>query len=123
VKTKGKRVCEVCGTALADSSAFCPVCALQGALKPESGGSTIDDGTSELRFEHYRVLQNEDGTPVELGHGAMGLTYKAFDIHLQDHRDAGGDRERGLQCDRKEGARVSNQAGKTPAYEPLSTHS
>jgi serine/threonine protein kinase/Flp pilus assembly protein TadD len=38
---------------------------------------------SELRFEHYRVLQNADGTPLELGHGAMGVTYKAFDVHLQ----------------------------------------
>ena len=38
---------------------------------------------SELRFEHYRVLQNPDGTPLELGHGAMGVTYKAFDVHLQ----------------------------------------
>jgi serine/threonine protein kinase len=44
---------------------------------------TSIDGTSELRFEHYRVLQNADGTPIELGHGAMGVTYKAFDIHLQ----------------------------------------
>jgi len=33
--------------------------------------------------EHYRVLQNEDGTPIELGRGAMGVTYKAFDVHLQ----------------------------------------
>jgi serine/threonine protein kinase/Tfp pilus assembly protein PilF len=38
---------------------------------------------SELRFEHYRVLQSADGTPLELGHGAMGVTYKAFDVHLQ----------------------------------------
>jgi len=83
VKTKGKRACPVCGTLFPDSSESCPVCALQGALKPESGASSVEDGTSELRFEHYRVLQNEDGTPIELGHGAMGVTYKAFDVHLQ----------------------------------------
>jgi Protein kinase domain len=60
-----------------------PVCALQGALKPESGASSVEDDTSELRFEHYRVLQNEDGTPIELGRGAMGVTYKAVDANLR----------------------------------------
>ena len=35
-----------------------------------------------LEFEHYQVLQNEDGSLVELGRGAMGITYKAFDTNL-----------------------------------------
>ena len=83
MRTKGKRTCPVCGARFPDSSESCPVCALQGALKSESGASSIEEGTSELRFEHYRVLQNQDGTPIELGHGAMGVTYKAFDVHLQ----------------------------------------
>jgi serine/threonine protein kinase len=85
VKTKSKRACPVCGTLFPDDSDSCPVCALQGALKRESDASSINDSRSEskLRFEHYRVLQNEDGTPIELGHGAMGVTYKAFDVHLQ----------------------------------------
>ncbi|MFY9986977.1 MAG: protein kinase [Chthoniobacterales bacterium] len=85
VKAESKRVCQVCGTILSDESERCPVCALQAAIKPESGGSTFKDtlSESELRFEHYRVRQNPDGTPIELGHGAMGVTYKAFDVHLQ----------------------------------------
>ena len=34
------------------------------------------------RFEHYELVAGEDGKPVELGRGAMGITYKAFDIDL-----------------------------------------
>jgi len=85
VKAESKQVCQVCGTVLSNDSESCPVCALQGALRPGSGGSALNDtlSESELRFEHYRVLQNPDGTPLELGHGAMGVTYKAFHVHLQ----------------------------------------
>ena len=35
------------------------------------------------RFEHYEVALGEDGRPVELGRGAMGITYKAIDVDLQ----------------------------------------
>src|SRR5208282_855571 len=34
------------------------------------------------RFEHYELVTGEDGKPVELGRGAMGVTYKAVDVDL-----------------------------------------
>jgi serine/threonine protein kinase len=71
---------------------FCPVCMLRKGLTGgvESGqSSAFDDAvmptTSEpvlQRFEHYQLVTGEDGKPVELGRGAMGVTYKAFDIDL-----------------------------------------
>ena len=79
--TPAKRACSVCGTLLAGDSAYCPVCALRGAVETQS--DSISATSSELCFEHYTVLKNEDGTPMELGRGGMGVTYKAIDTHLR----------------------------------------
>jgi serine/threonine protein kinase len=78
VKATDKRTCPVCNTLFDTDSEFCPVCALNSALESESHATS-----SELRFEHYQILKNADGTPIELGHGAMGVTYKALDVQLQ----------------------------------------
>lgn len=37
------------------------------------------------KLEHYELQKNGDGSFVELGHGAMGITYKAFDSNLRCH--------------------------------------
>ena len=43
------------------------------------------ESTSELekhRFDNYELLKGKDGKPIELGRGAMGVTYKAIDVDL-----------------------------------------
>jgi serine/threonine protein kinase len=49
---------------------------LEGAIEPESGPVMH-------RFEHYELVTGEDGKPIELGRGAMGVTYKALDVDLR----------------------------------------
>ena len=42
-----------------------------------------DVGSRVRRFENYEVILDDDGRPIELGRGAMGVTYKALDVDLR----------------------------------------
>ncbi|HEY5742716.1 MAG TPA: serine/threonine-protein kinase, partial [Terrimicrobiaceae bacterium] len=91
MKTEDKRICPSCGNEFSGAVEFCPVCMLSKALagKVESGESSAADTVVSIseqmtqRFEHYELMADEDGKPVELGRGAMGVTYKAVDVDLR----------------------------------------
>ena len=85
-----RRTCLVCGTQSPATKGLCPVCLLCSAIGKgaESEFSSEDmvtsaSGDAAHRFEHYELEKGEDGMPVELGRGAMGVTYKALDLDLR----------------------------------------
>jgi hypothetical protein len=91
MKTEDRRTCPSCGNEVSGAMEFCPVCMLGKALAGgvESGESSASEDTVKptpeqavQRFEHYELVTGEDGKPVELGRGAMGVTYKAVDVDL-----------------------------------------
>jgi hypothetical protein len=62
------------------------MCMLRQAVPDavESVESPIEDTvTLTERFEHYELVKDEHGNPIELSRGAMGITYKAFDVDLR----------------------------------------
>ena len=89
--TEPQRTCPSCSNEFSGEMEFCPVCMLRKALAGgvESGESSASEEAlkptpeqATQRFEHYELVTGEDGKPVELGRGAMGVTYKAFDVDL-----------------------------------------
>src|SRR6516162_7466739 len=91
MNTEPQRTCLSCGSELSEAMEFCPICLLRQGLAGgvESGDSSSGDTLKPTpdqptkRFGHYELVTGEDGRPVELGRGAMGVTYKAFDVDLR----------------------------------------
>ena len=92
MKSDDTRTCLVCGTQFPRSKEFCPICILREAMDeqikpakkflkgvpPNRSGRRLSH-----RFEHYELITDKDGKPVELGRGAMGITFKAYDTNLR----------------------------------------
>jgi hypothetical protein len=90
--TREIRTCLVCGASFsaADENEFCPVCLLRNVLadgikSEELAGEGLEPAPSRegQRLEHYELVLDKDGQPIELGRGAMGITYKAVDVDLR----------------------------------------
>jgi len=92
MNTEPRRACPSCGNEIAGVMEICPVCMFRNALtgdEVESDEAASEDTVESTpvqapeRFAHYELVRGQDGEPLELGRGAMGVTYKAFDVNLR----------------------------------------
>src|SRR5271169_616142 len=99
MSTELQRTCPDCGNEISGTMEFCPVCMLRKALAGgvESGASSASEDTVKptpeqavQRFEHYELVKGEDGKPVELGRGAMGVHLQGVRRRFAPPRDTEG---------------------------------
>src|SRR5438128_1784635 len=80
--SESPRVCETCGSPMETTSSGdlgCMVCLLDAALDAASDDSNVDLVSTPEQFGAYTIEHHADGSAWELGHGAMGVTYRAID--------------------------------------------
>ena len=79
---KSARVCETCGSPIDETNSGdlgCMVCLLDAGLAAE--GEPIDGAIASAPDDLgvYAIEHHADGSAWELGHGAMGVTYRVID--------------------------------------------
>jgi serine/threonine protein kinase/predicted ATPase len=90
MKRKARATCQTCGNEFSGVMEFCPVCILRSGLGGgiKSGKQAPEDTVKPAierraqRFGHYELVRGDEGGPVELGRGGMGVTYRAIDLAL-----------------------------------------
>src|ERR1700756_2400649 len=87
--SKSARVCETCGSPIDETSSDlgCMVCLIDAGLAAEAEQSDGAFASAPDDLGAYAIEHHTDGSAWELGHGAMGVTYRAID-KLLDRRVA-----------------------------------
>ena len=83
--SKSARVCERCGSRIDTTSAGdlgCVACLLTTGLDTDRDENEAAFTTGLAQLGAYTIECHADGTDWELGHGAMGVTYRAIDKAL-----------------------------------------
>jgi TolB-like protein len=83
-----EKICETCGSrvpwpAEGEDDLGCMTCLLRVGLDREASGLPDDDADQFHDIGVYEIQRDEDGKPVVLGRGAMGVTYRAIDRSLE----------------------------------------
>jgi len=80
--SKSARVCETCGSPIETTSSSdlgCMVCLFDAALDRDAEKSDLAFASAPDHLGVYTIEHRVDGSAWELGHGAMGITYRAID--------------------------------------------
>ena len=80
--SKSARVCETCGSPIETTGSRdlgCMVCLFDAALDRDAEESDLTFATAPDHLGVYTIEHRVDGSAWELGHGAMGITYRAID--------------------------------------------
>ena len=83
--TNSARVCETCGSPIETTSAGdlgCIACLIGTGLDAEAEQSETPFASAPDQLGAYTIEHHADGSAWELGHGAMGVTYRAIDKAL-----------------------------------------
>src|SRR5262249_20194967 len=73
-------ICSTCGRPI-NAKGNCLICLVSIGLDELEGETAIQP--DQLLFGDFEIERHADGSPIELGHGAMGITYCAKDKVLE----------------------------------------